>query len=194
MSNLSVATVPLAGDDIPLADVAGSSAPLAEVVVAPTVQVGAVEDLSLEDRRTKWRSKYMLQLPNGSWAGHRNKSSIDPFYWAQMGAERQGLWPPSASSSEPEYSDDSDMGSPPQEDQISLDTKLGWADLFGRQHECERRAEELWSALEEMHGWTALAKHTWRVAHLGPPVIVPPWQVYTRVSRDVWLVNIWPTV
>jgi hypothetical protein len=52
---------------------------------------------------------------------------MDPFYWAEMGADRQGLWPLSASRIEPEYSDDSEedtelkgLLSPPPEDQIFI--------------------------------------------------------------------------
>jgi hypothetical protein len=200
MSNLPIAMVPLAGEHVPHADVIGTSAPLAEVVGIPAYQVGTVETLSLEDRRTLWRLKYMRQVPSGLWS-YRHKSSTDPFYWAEMGADRQGLWPSSAPSSEPEYSHDSEedtdmtgLLSPPPEDQISIENRLRLADLRARQHDSECLAKQRWSALEEMHGWTALAKHTWSVAHHGPPRIVPPWQVYTRVSRDVWLTNIWPTV
>jgi hypothetical protein len=71
MSNLYVALVPLDGEPVPHADVVGIPAPLAEVVGIPADQVGTVEFLSLDDRRTLWRLKYMRQVPSCLWS-YRN--------------------------------------------------------------------------------------------------------------------------
>jgi hypothetical protein len=109
---------------------------------------------------------------------------------------RSILWPPSASSSEPEYSDDDEVeiNTPPPEDQLAVDDRLRREDLWMRQRESESRAGKAWNGLEAIHGWTDRGRQSWRVAHIGPPRIIPPWEIYTRVSRDAWLRDIYPTV
>jgi hypothetical protein len=148
-------------------------------------QVCADESQSTEYRRDLWRLKYS-----------RNNSSTDPFYWDERALTRSILWPPSASSSEPDYSDDDEVeiSTPPPEDQLPIEDRLRLEDLWRRQRESESRAEKAWKELEAIHGWTDRGRQSWRVAHLGLPRIIPPWEIYTRVSRDAYLRNIYPTV
>jgi hypothetical protein len=185
MSNLPVDPIPLAG----------GQATLGEVVGIPPDQVGSEGVPTLEYLRSQWRLKYMT-MGNGTLLRYRNPSNKDPFYWDEMGSSSDVLWPKSATSSESEHSDASEdeTSPPPEENQLPVDDRLRLEELWNRQDESSSRANKVWADLEAIHGWTNRGKQAWRVAHMGPTRIIPPWEFYTRVSRDAWLREIYPTV
>jgi hypothetical protein len=189
MSNPSAATTSLAGP----------STTVDTPVLAPTAQVGddistlcADETLSLESRQALWRSKFK-----------RYATNPDPHYWDDRGRLHAIVFPPAPSSSDQDLSDDSmgdeeessmplaenDGPTLPDEDMIRL------TDLWSRQRESLKKFEKIWKDFEDIHGWTDRGRAAWRKARQGQlGRQIPPWEVYTKVSRDHYGIHIYPWV
>jgi hypothetical protein len=152
-------------------------------------QLCADETLSIEYRREQWRLRYV-----------RHTSNPDPLYWDERGLTRRILWPPSPSSSEhcpsEEMEDDEEeINTTPPENQLPEEDRIRLTDLWRRQRESEARAEKVWKDLEAFHGWTDRGREAWDIAHHGNlGRRNPPWEIYSRVSRDHYLLKMFPTV
>jgi hypothetical protein len=143
----------------------------------------------------------------------RHTSNTDPLYWDERGFTWGLLFPSPASlvlvpsedleGVDPdvvdEMVDDPVMEDPDVEDvtdnQLSGEDSPRLIDLRRRQEESEVTSEKLWKDLEDFHGWTDRGRHAYDIAHYGNlGRRVPPWENITRVSRDLYLRHVYPTV
>ena len=143
----------------------------------------------------------------------RHSSNPDPLYWDERGFT-WGLLFPSPDSPvlvpsedlededpdvEEEMVDDPDVEDPDVQDgpdhQWSGEDSPRVVDLRRRQEESEVVSEKLWKDLEDFHGWTDRGRHAYDLAHHGNlGRRIPPWERFTRVSRDHYLLHIFPQV
>ena len=138
----------------------------------------------------------------------RHTSNPDPLYWDERGFTWGLLFPipePSVHSPSEDIEDEdieeenSDMGGEMVEEdpelQLPEEDRLRLIDLRRRQAESEAQSEKLWKDLEDFHGWTDRGRHAYDLAHHGNlGRRDPPWETITRVSRDLYLRHVYPTV
>jgi hypothetical protein len=135
---------------------------------------------SLEVRKARWRLKHASI-----------KSCTNAIYWDQRAASRRLLWPVSVSDNELVIpaSDDIDM------EEVPLTPEEQWAkDLQDREDLCISIAEKSWRDVEAIHGWTERGRFEWSVANSGLGRPTGPWEIYTRLSRDTWLRDVYPLI
>jgi hypothetical protein len=133
----------------------------------------------------------------------RHTSNTDPLYWDERGFTWGLLFliPDSSVQSPSEDMEDED---PDMEDemvdedpdlQLPEEDRLRQIDLRRRQDESEVQSEKVWKDLEDFHGWTDRGRHAYNLAHHGNlGRRNPPWEVFTRVSRDHYLLYMYPMV
>jgi hypothetical protein len=152
-------------------------------------QLCADETRSIEYRRDQWRLRYV-----------RHPSNPDPLYWDERGFTWRLLWPPSPISSEHSPSEEmedeeEEIITTPPEIQLPEEDRFRLTDLRRRQSESEARAEKVWKDLEDFHGWTDRGREAYGIAHHGNlGRRNPPWEKFSRVSRDHYLLHMYPTV
>jgi hypothetical protein len=133
----------------------------------------------------------------------RHTSNTYPLYWDERGFTWGLLFPipePSVHSPSEDIEDeDSDMEDEMVEEdpdfQLPEEDRLRLIDLRRRQDESEAQSEKRWKDLEDFHGWTDRGREAYGLAHHGNlGRRDPPWEKFTRVSRDHYLRHMYPTV
>jgi hypothetical protein len=138
----------------------------------------------------------------------RHTSNPDPLYWDERGFTWGLLFPlpdPSVHSPSEDIEDeDEDIGDEDMDDEmvetdpdflLPEEDRLRLLDLRRRQAESEARSEKLWKDLEDFHGWTDRGRHAFNLSRHGNlGRRDPPWENITRVSRDLYLRHVYPTV
>jgi hypothetical protein len=72
------------------------------------------------------------------------------------------------------------------EEQLAIERQI-------RREEIISHAEKVWDAVEALHGWTKRVKREWSTTNMGLVRRIGPWEVYTRFSRETWLMESYPS-